>query len=669
MATKTGFLAGLTLLLSTQVSLGQAFNQAIVFGDSTVDSGYFKVLKNPGGGAAYNALWPAAVNAGAGAPTNSPGPMNSQVLAAYFGLTANPANQGGTNFATSGAKDVTVNTLQTDGFGAAIPTVRQIANYLAANNGRANGNALYLISSGGNDVSFALGATGTGPFPANPNAYLVSAATNLASSIAALQAAGARYIIVPDLPYSFPPGDANATTHQLRLLYSQTLWSALAASGVQFIPVDVNAFRLAVFSNPAEFGFITTSNAVGQTACSKPATVTTAWALLCSANPGAPSQLVSPDAEQTRLFADDQHYTTAGQKIQADYEYSLIVAPSEISYLAEVPVKTRAAVISQIDNEIAVSLRQPGAYHAWVSGDVSWLKITNPNFGFPDDPGTPVSTAAGFDYRITPNWLLGVAFSGGTTNQSFSLGGGNFRLDEFAVSAYAAYLNGPFWGNAIASAGELFFNTNRQVPIGITVQPNTSSTKGSNFSLMLETGYNFATPFGTGASLMPVKAPAPASILTHGPVVGITLQRVHVDGFTETDQFAAIGGFTALSFLDQTRDSAVTELGYQASIDFGTLRPFAKVVWNHELANTDRSVTAFLTTVNFAPGFSMPAVEVGKDWGMANLGTAIKLSRNVSGFVAVVAQFAQSNVTNYGGQVGINVAFVPPAAELPVKAR
>ena len=34
-------------------------------------------------------------------------------------------------------------------------------------------------------------------------------------------------------------------------------------------------------------------NAVGQTACTKPATVTTAWALLCSANPGAPSQLVA----------------------------------------------------------------------------------------------------------------------------------------------------------------------------------------------------------------------------------------------------------------------------------------------------------------------------------------------------------------------------------------
>jgi uncharacterized protein with beta-barrel porin domain len=69
------------------------------------------------------------------------------------------------------------------------------------------------------------------------------------------------------------------------------------------------------------------------------------------------------------------------------------------------------------------------------------------------------------------------------------------------------------------------------------------------------------------------------------------LQHVTVNGFTEADAFSSIGGFTALSFAEQTRNSAVSELGYQASIDWGRWRPFAKVVWNHELASTDRSVT------------------------------------------------------------------------------
>ena len=44
------------------------------------------IIMNPGGGVNFNALWPAAVAAGAGKPTTSPGLMNSEALAAYFGL-------------------------------------------------------------------------------------------------------------------------------------------------------------------------------------------------------------------------------------------------------------------------------------------------------------------------------------------------------------------------------------------------------------------------------------------------------------------------------------------------------------------------------------------------------------------------------------------------------
>src|SRR4051794_2924308 len=131
----------------------QSFTQALVFGDSTVDSGFYKVLGSPGGGNNFNTAFAAAIAAGGtGAPTNTPGLMNSQVLAGYFGLRADPANQpGGTNFATSGAKNVLVNTAGNGGFLAAIPTAQQIDNYLASGGGHANGNGLYLISSGGND--------------------------------------------------------------------------------------------------------------------------------------------------------------------------------------------------------------------------------------------------------------------------------------------------------------------------------------------------------------------------------------------------------------------------------------------------------------------------------------------------------------------------------------
>src|SRR5277367_2143776 len=83
------------LVLASGPAASQTFNQFVGFGDSTIDSGYYRALPNPGGGATFNAQWPAAVAAGAGKPTNSPGLMSSEALAALFGLSALPANQGG----------------------------------------------------------------------------------------------------------------------------------------------------------------------------------------------------------------------------------------------------------------------------------------------------------------------------------------------------------------------------------------------------------------------------------------------------------------------------------------------------------------------------------------------------------------------------------------------
>ena len=107
----------------TSRASAQSFTQALVFGDSSVDSGFYKAVGSPGGAIGLRSpSKPPLRTAGHGAPTNTPGLMNSQILAGFFGLTANPANQpGGTNFATSGAKDVLVNTPANGGFLAAVP--------------------------------------------------------------------------------------------------------------------------------------------------------------------------------------------------------------------------------------------------------------------------------------------------------------------------------------------------------------------------------------------------------------------------------------------------------------------------------------------------------------------------------------------------------------------
>jgi outer membrane lipase/esterase len=687
------FFAGASLAIFGDAAQAQNFNQFYGFGDSTIDSGwwqaYFATHTTNGNQNESNLIKNAIANGTNGAPVGAGNLNNSQILSSLFGLTAIPADQtGGTNYAIAGAVDAAtgangnignlnnstvVNATNTN---TGLPsTVQQIANYLNANGGRANPNALYLISSGGNDTTFANDAFAT---TAQKDAYVTAQAQNLAAAITGLQAAGAQYIVVHAIGIS--------PTSTLNALQTQVLWSQLAANGVRFIPSDVPAVVAAAQFNPALFGFSPSTVSPGtvgtgtDSACvtqTGAGASTSGWAQWC-ANTTTPSSnyayLRSSNSEFTSLYADNEHLSAAGQIMEADYDYSLITAPSEMSYLAEAPVKTRTALVDTIFQQIPISERQRavGTFNAWVSGDVSSLTMGNSFPGFPSDPGTPGMVTVGADYLWIPDWLVGGAASVGTTTQSFSLGG-NFRQNEYALSGYAAFVGHPLWFDMIASYGGIHYNTDRIVPIGIATIANTGSTNGENASFAAEIGYNFSTGFGSGgaSSPMPTKAPPPMPngwSITYGPVGGILLQKVDVNGFTEADAFGgdATGGFTALSFAGQVRDSAVTELGYQASTTIGMWQPYAKLVWNHELVSSNRQVTAFLTTIA-APGFSMPAVILGSDWGTATLGTSVALRPGVTAYASFNSEFAQSEATYYGGQIGLNFALGAPPAPIATK--
>jgi outer membrane lipase/esterase len=588
----------------------QAFDRFFGFGDSTVDSGWYRTT--PTGDPQIDALLPAAIANGGGIATTGPGPMNSQLLASRFGLSAIPANQpGGANYATGGAADALVNT---SGNINAVPTVTQIANYLAAYGGVADPHGLYLVSSGGNDITAAAALKG----PAQTS-YVLAASQSLVTGIQQLKGAGAGVIIVPDQPQSFGSADLQS----LRGLYNMSLWSGLANAGVAFIPADFDGMLRAVLANPASFGL---QPGVAP-ACINPG-LTTAWAILCT-----PQTLVAPNAAQTHLFADDEHLSSAGQAIEADYYYSLVTAPSEMSLLAEAPLQTREAAIEAIENQIPLSERHAGAlgFNAWIAGDLSSIAF-DAGAGFSDASATPGLVIGGLDYRIASGLLLGVALSGGAQTSAFSLGGG-FTQNDVAGSLYGAIERAPFWGQAVASYGALHDSVNRAVPIGVSVQQNHATTDGLDLSLALRAGYDFT--FGG---------------VTHGPFVGLTAQSVTINGFTET------GSFTSLGFGSQIRLSDVTALGYQTSLAWGAWSPFARIEWDHELMPTGGAVTATLTTIA-APSYTLPAATFGSNWCSATVGVSLDIAR---GFVATVSfsgQAGQDRVTAYGGQLGLSASF------------
>ena len=313
-----------------------------VFGDSTVDTGWYNF--KPSGESqfdqylsTYNLARPRHIPAtyDIGKPTSSPGPVSVEVLAGLIGTDILPADTPltleadpfraaiigfppiapffiGTNYATGGARNHDVNTPTTGLFPNAVPTETQIANYLGQH--QVDGQSLYLISSGGNDV-------GVAPIMDNPTTYLTGVADSLAASILTLQQHGARYIIVTNLPESF----GTPQQQSFRQLYNTELKSKLTALGVNFAWGDMNSLRQQIVANPASFGIAHTTNTLADRACTTPdpsTGITSSWAYLCS--PISPiSKPISETFAEQALFSDNEHWATGGHKALGIYYFCL----------------------------------------------------------------------------------------------------------------------------------------------------------------------------------------------------------------------------------------------------------------------------------------------------------------------------------------------------------
>lgn len=121
-------------------------------------------------------------------------------------------------------------------------TVQQISNYLAQNGGAASSTALYLVSSGGNDITYANNNFSN---LAGKEAYLTSQISSLVAGLQSLKTAGALNFLVYN-EYG------NGT---LASFYNSTLVSDLATAGIKFTLADIQSLVNTVEANPTAYGF------------------------------------------------------------------------------------------------------------------------------------------------------------------------------------------------------------------------------------------------------------------------------------------------------------------------------------------------------------------------------------------------------------------------------
>jgi len=196
------------------------------------------------------------------------------------------------------------------------------------------------------------------------------------------------------------------------------------------------------------------------------------------------------------------------------------------------------------------------------SGDIAII-------GSHDLSARTVGFAAGLDYHLTPNTVVGFALAGGGTDWSLSQGLGGGKSDAFQAGIYGATKYGPAYLAAAFAFANHWMSTDR-LAVGdhLTADFNAQSYGGR-----LEGGYRFATIYG-GIT----------------PYAAIQAQSFHTPGYTETGVIPS--GF-ALAFGSRDATDTRSELGARfdrvlAVYQNAVLALRGRVAWAHDWVSIQR---------------------------------------------------------------------------------
>ncbi|MDH0896324.1 MULTISPECIES: autotransporter domain-containing SGNH/GDSL hydrolase family protein [unclassified Pseudomonas] len=515
-------LAAACLLAGASLSLhASPYSSLVVFGDSLSDAGWSADSDGPDGATTRftNRTGPTYL------PGEAFGPVAPMILGERLGLDdagLASANAGGNNWAVGGYRTDQI-----------LDSINSADGYLASVGGRADPNALYYLTGGGNDfLQFRV----TSPETAQ------AAAGRLVDSLQTLQQSGARYIMVWLLPdVGKTPAISTTsladTVSQLGLAYNDELVRLLPTVDAQVIPLNVPLMLSEVLANPGQYGLATDQNLIGTCfdGCSTP-------------NPVYGLNGTNPDPTKL-LFNDGVHPTIAGQMLIADYAHSLLAAPWEVSLLPEMAHGTLRSHQDQLRAQWLAD------WEAWQAvGQVRTFinaggQRQNYDIHGGDADGNGYSLNLGASYRLDDAWRIGLA--AGLYEQGLEVGAGDsdYDLRSYLATAFAQYQHNRWWGELAASVGYLdYHDLDRQFALGTSTRREKADTDGDLWSLSARVGYDIAQSSDSPWHL--------------SPFVSADYARVEVDGYAE-DGLSA----TALNFGDQKRTSKRLGVGLQGLFD------------------------------------------------------------------------------------------------------
>jgi len=602
--------AALALWLVAGAASAQ-FSNFYSFGDSLSDVGSFRLLP----------YFPPD----AGTATTNPQPLWTSWLAQRYGLSSTPANQGGNNYAEVGARvaenpGVPGNFPPTAG---ATPVVTQIAQFLAR--GPLDPGALYSVWGGGNDLFTQFDLVVAGQITAAQlQANMTLAAAQLVGGVAELQSAGARNLLVFNLPDAGKSPDGvsagqAATINQIVSLYNAAINAGLDQLGGNVIRVNTYALFNEIMADPARYGFSNWTSA----ACTS-VVAGRVYSPFCT-----PQTLVSPEAPETYVFADGSHPTTATHRIVAQLVASMIEGPQKMAALGEAPLAVEAANFRTLDGRMQSSFNAPrtqARFQPWVAVDYA-----NPDLkgSFISGDADVTTVSVGSDMVLSDRLLVGGMF--GYTENKGDMENAGYTLRETTGTFYAGFGPWPWYLGLRIGAGNLdYSDVHRSIQLGADVRTERGTTSGWHLFGSLVGGYWFG-----------------AGELLHGPYAKLTWQEARVRQFQEQGRSS-----TSLQYGQQERESLQSSLGWQLAGNVAGFRPFGRATWEYDSKADARAIEA--TPVLLGGAYTVGAFQPDDNYFLFSLGASRDFGR-VTGYLSASATASKSDGDYYAVTLGLRI--------------
>jgi outer membrane autotransporter protein len=272
----------------------------------------------------------------------------------------------------------------------------------------------------------------------------------------------------------------------------------------------------------------------------------------------------------------------------AQFVEQMISGPMQYSLLGEAPLHSRQGHLRTLNDALFLAHNRPDGqrWNIFATYDHNIFQIDQAT-GNPGLDNKADSWSVGATTNLSDTVTLGVAAGQTKGRNQFMAGTGNFNTNDKILSLFGSVKVGGFYGTGVVSMSELkYTEIRRNITIGPVVRTANATTDGSNASAEFFGGYDF-----TWRSF------------TLGPLLGVTMQNVGVNGFDESDAGAA-----NLHIGDQTRKSEVWSFGARASMDLGEgWTPWIRATYDKERRDDVRLISATPLSISTGNTYDIPA--------------------------------------------------------------